>query len=146
MTHAKTKERIIPTPWGPHKPGQGWVAGRKRGSNFKKFKKPDTPYAAGTRKKLLDRYLKILEFLEGRLSKEAGPITSIGMGEHMNLTAAATGITCDHLADYVARHGLEARKILVRILVRGTGICWEGKAEIGTGIDLIKQHIKQVPK
>lgn len=145
MTHAKTSGPI--GMWPVIKPKQRWPLGKKRGPNInRRYAVPQSPYAAGTHRKLLDRYLRILTFFEKRVADQAGPITTVALGEHMGLMPAVAGITCDHLANYLTKHGLEPRKMLQRSIMRGVGISWEGRTDIATGLDLIRRHMRQVPK
>ncbi len=145
MTHAKGGTLI--GEWPELKPGQRWTVGKKRGHNFNRtYPAQKSPYAAGTQRKLLDRYLKILVFLEKRLAGRLASIMCIELGAYMDLTPAATNITCQHLCDYLTKNHLEARKILQRSTPRGIGVSWEGMDSIDTGIQMLKQHMRQVPK
>jgi len=145
MTHAKGS--ILVGEWPVLRPKQKWTVGKKRGPNInRRFPVPASPYAKATHKKVLERYLTIMLVLEKVLIDRKWSLSTGELGKHLDLTPAAVGITCDHLCDYLKRNGLQATNILEKSMPRGIGASWEAKEGVATGIALIKQHMRQVPK
>lgn len=115
----------------------------RSGSNFKQHQKPETPYAAATFRKLLNRYLQILEELQKDLENNMAPMDVTVMGSLLELAPAAMRISCNHLVNYLEKYKLDPKRIMIRKEIRGIGLTWAGGKDIASGIALIKQHIKK---